>query len=222
MGQVGKNIPDAGEAGLVELLLYIECASYYSADFELYAQQAVRESIAPAELVIEDAQVDGPADDCDGEDDLTFAEGSVEKKKVVQVDSTSLMLIRARGRLAVVRANTLTWLQVCDNNSSENCKAALSSQWIGTSHASKFKVKLRLACTDGASAISKADRWILHDREDWFSLRFTRRAHMVQNTSNRVYDLQSDAISGSLSIFFLQASKGQTGQSFSGLALQCL
>ena len=66
------------------MLLYIECASYDSADFVLYVQQDVRESIAPGDLAIEDAQVDGPADDCDSDDDLTFAEGSVEKKKVAR------------------------------------------------------------------------------------------------------------------------------------------
>ena len=76
-----KGIADAGDAGLVELLLYIECASFDGADFELHAQQDVRESVAPADLALEDAQVDGPADECDSEDDLTFAEGSVEKKK---------------------------------------------------------------------------------------------------------------------------------------------
>ena len=119
------------------------------------------------------------------------------------------MLIRAGGRLAVVRGKTLTWLQACDKNLSENYRAALSSQWIGTSHASKLKVKLRLACTDGASAISKAERWILHDREDWFSLHFTCRVHMVHNTLNRVYDLQSDAISGLLSIPLALETPGQ-------------
>ena len=37
-----KGIADAGDAGLVELVLYIERASYDSADFELYVQQEVK------------------------------------------------------------------------------------------------------------------------------------------------------------------------------------
>ena len=204
-----ESMAAAAATGQVELLLYIDCASYDSADFFMKSVVNIVEQIQrdprPGGLA-------GPA----VFDSIELQETNDTKKKVLQVETNSMMLVRVKaacaggvGSLALIRGNTLTWLSICDRNSSECYKAALGAQWIGTHHANAFNVKLRLACTDGAGSIGKTERWILDSRPGWVSLHFTCRVHMIYNILTRVYDLRPADVSGMLAVALSLGAPGQ-------------
>lgn len=193
----------------VELLMYIDCASYDSADFSLKSKQVIDEQVACDVGAAEEPGPDG------GQqapiEVIRLTEVVSGKKKVLQVETSALMLLRVNGRLVVIRGNVLTWLQICDRNSSECYKAALESQWSGTASANEFSMKLRLACTDGAGSIGKAERHIVANRPEWQSLHFHCRVHMLYNVLTRVYDLREQDISGLLAVALALGAPGQIG-----------
>lgn len=178
------RLAQSADAQECELLFYIDYASYDIADFKLQVSQSVPIPV--------DAAEHGPAMLGQGPSEqflVELEEKSTGVKKIVQTEASTMMLLRLRcGRLAIVRGNTLTWLSVSDRSTAECYKACVEEQRLGTSAADRFILKLRLACTDGAGAIAKAERHIMHSRPGWLGLHFKCRVHALAGCHGKVYE----------------------------------
>ncbi|CAK0888285.1 unnamed protein product, partial [Prorocentrum cordatum] len=93
----------------LQLIFYVEYASYDSTDFCLTSSQKVTETL-----------VDGPAlhghDAGDGGElgqmpTIELDEATVGTKKILQMDTNVLLLLKTDGRYAILRGNMLSWLQ---------------------------------------------------------------------------------------------------------------
>jgi len=122
------------------------------------------------------------------------------------------MLVRFRGRLAVVRGSTLSWLQVCDRNTGENYKACLDEQFIGDlTNVQAFRRRVRLACTDAAGSNGRTERHIMDSRPGWEHIHMHCRVHVVAGIHTKVYSIPSveQGVSGMISVALALAAAGE-------------
>ena len=101
----------------VELVCYVEYASYDSTDFVLQSTQMVTEIIDDGHSVV--AHGAPPGQEPDAIATIELQETTVGTKKVLQMDTNVLLLLKIDGRYAILRGNMLSWLQVCDRNSAK-------------------------------------------------------------------------------------------------------
>lgn len=190
----------------------MQTASYDSADFCLNTSQQVSlELVSSGELGLQQHGGEpGAATDSDAE----VQEVSRGTQTVLQSDLSVLMLVRVGGRHAVVRGNSISWLQVCDKNTAELYKKCLEAQSITSAAADQVERKIRLVCTDGAGSIAKAERHIQEERDDkgWNFMHLTCRVHLVSGIHTRLFGLMPSDISGLVSLSLALSPVGQMGR----------
>ena len=196
----------------VELLFYLQMASYDSADFKLQVTQKFTMRVGDADGTL---AVGGGQEEVVRKEggDIMLSEVAQGPKKVLQSDQIVHLLVRAGGKYAILRGNALTWLQVCDRNTAELYKKCMMEQLISSASCEKFGRKLRLACTDGAGSIAKAEKHIQLSKETdgWDSMHITCRVHTVSGIHTRMFDLASDDVSGLIAVSLALAPAGLMG-----------
>lgn len=197
----------------VELLFYLQMASYDSADFKLQVTQKFNLRVGDVGGNVVVAHGGQEEVSTKEDDDIMLTEVAQGPKKVLQSDQTVHMFVRVGGKYAILRGNALTWLQVCDRNTAELYKKCMMEQLISSASCEKFNRKLRLACTDGAGSIAKAEKHIQISKEadGWDPMHITCRVHTVSGIHTRIFDLAPDDISGLIAVSLALAPAGLMG-----------
>ena len=139
----------------VELLLYIDFATYDGVDLTMTARSRVAEfSRAPACADVQGAgEVVGDSLTPSASNDVRKTETSTGTMKLLNSEASTVLVCRVRGELVVFVGAALTPLQTVERNTSECLLAAIKKIGNGSQHREEFCRKLRLTVTDSAGSV---------------------------------------------------------------------
>lgn len=124
------------------------------------------------------------------------------------------MLIRLGEKHAIIRSQTLTWIQVLGRTTAEVLRYALRWMSSVSPAADDFQFKVRVAIADKASENDRCEHGMLQDRQaGWSSIRVFCHVHVCSTAHTKTFSLVDSLITGSIH-YSLSLSLGNDMQSF--------
>jgi hypothetical protein len=180
----------------LELLVYLELASYDGVDFTISGRSS--KLVAPnCDLALGDQQLLVPVDSKFVQDQLLLTSREARSAThILQYHGGSVALCRCRGEFFIVHGEQLSVLQAIDRNTSETMLPAIQQQSRVTANTDAFKRKIRSTAVDGAGYNGRTERHLIRARVAWTLLLLHCFVHALYGVHKKMYSLVQAPISG--------------------------
>eukprot|EP00971_Amphidinium_carterae_P344241 6484499-Amphidinium_carterae.1 len=184
------------------LLLYLDMSSFDETPVQLRLHEVQLNKSSNVEEMAAAAGVPQPQP-------VLMEQGQVVIVKLLQIQNSSVFLVRIGGQVAAMAMDFHTPLQSMDANNSSVLARCLSRLSGVTEAAEAWRLKVRGLCCDQAPYNMKAERLLHSLNRDWVSNLFICEIHTVSNIHNKAFEaLFPSDISGSLHLAMSVRTQG--------------
>ena len=116
--------------------------------------------------------------------------------KLMQSHCRTNILLSVGGQFVCLRQRCLVSVQALEQNTAVCVRESQARASGATAASTRYQLKTRATCTDGASPLFLAERQLVHDRDGWNSVHSTCATHNAATIFGKLFRLTSTDVTG--------------------------